>query len=134
MKTAFKVMSVLMIIASAVMAIIGVVVMFFTDKLFVTASGATTDLGGTLLGIGWMIFFFVGATLITTTVIMLLTGINGLRGYTEKCRQYAVFLIAAAVAYLLMSIMLRLNKVLPVSMLIFFGIYFFVAKQADEMR
>lgn len=130
MKITFKIMSVLLIIVSAVQAIVGALLIFYADKLFEFAADVGMAVGE--MGAAGMLVSLLGILIIAVSAFMLFTSINGLRGRIEKCGQYAVSLIICTAAYLLLSIKLKFSIAPPVLMLIFFGIYFFIAKQEDE--
>lgn len=126
MKIAFKIFSVLLIIASAVQIGIGALLIFATDMLFELAGESGVNIGS--FGAAGMVVSVVGVIVVVVGVLMLMTGINGMRGRIEKCKKFAFgFLILTAVNFVL-SIVKDTNTSSAVLWLLFFGVYYFLAK------
>lgn len=125
MKIAFKIFSVLLIIASAVEIIIGALLIFATDMLFEMAGEAGM---AATFGAAGMIISVVGAIVVAAGIWMLLTGINGMRGRIEKCKKSTfIFLILTAVNFVL-SLVQNSNTGSAFLWVLFFGVYYFLAK------
>ncbi|MBO5163732.1 MAG: hypothetical protein J6B75_04725 [Ruminococcus sp.] len=126
MKIAFKVFSVLLIIWAAVVMIAGTLLIFATDKLFELAGDAGIAVGS--LGAAGMLVSVIGVIVVAVAALMLYTGINGLRGRMDKCKKFTlVFLIISAVNFVL-SLAQDSNTASAFLQVLFFGVYFFLAK------
>ncbi|MBP3379264.1 MAG: hypothetical protein J6K77_00155 [Ruminococcus sp.] len=126
MKITFKIMSILLIIVSAVQAIIGALLIFYTDKLFEFAADAGIAVGA--LGAAGMLVSLLGVLIIAVAAFMLFTSINGLRGRIEKCRKCTFWLLIFQAGGLILAITKNQNATPSVLWLLFFGVYYLLAK------
>lgn len=126
MKIAFKIFSVLLIIASAVEIIIGALLIFATDMLFEMAGDAGMAVG--TLGAAGMIISVVGVIVVAVGIWMLLTGINGMRGRIEKCKKSTFFFLILTAINFVLSLVQNSNTGSAFLWVLFFGVYYFLAK------
>lgn len=126
MKVFFKVLSVLLIIWSAVDIVIGALLIFGVDAIFEYAGQA--GVSSATLGAASMILSVAGVITIAVSVFMLLTGINGMRDRMEKCMKTSfIFLILTGISFIL-AIIGDSNAGSAFLQFAFFGIYTFVGK------
>lgn len=126
MKIIFKIFSVLLIIASAIQIIIGALTIFATEKIFDFASEAGIAVGQ--LGAAGMIISIIGVIIIAFGAFQLFTGINGMRGRIEKCRKCTFWILIITAGNLILAVVKHLNTTSAVLWLLFFGIYYLLAK------
>lgn len=126
MKIFFKVLSVLLIIWSAIDIILGALIIFGVDTIFEYAGQAGVSSG--TLGAASMILSVAGVIVVVVSALMLYTGINGLRDRMDKCMKFSMgFLILSGISFIL-AIIGDSNAGSAFLQLAFFGIYTFVGK------
>ncbi len=126
MKIIFKILSVLLIIASAAVIIYGGLLIINTGNFVETAN--KYGIGGGMLGAGGMILALIGAFVIAVGALMMFTGINGIRCRMEKCTKAAFWLLILQAGDLILCIIKKYNMTPAVLWLLFFGVYYFLAK------
>lgn len=126
MKITFKIFSVLLIIVSAIQIVIGALLIIDTDKFFEIASKSGIATGE--LGAAGMIISLIGVIIIAFGAFQLLTGINGMRGRIEKCRKCTFWILIITAGNFILALVKHLNTTSAVLWLLFFGIYYLLAK------
>lgn len=119
-------MSVLLIIVSAIDMIAGVLLIGYNGKVADIAD--KFGMSGRTLGAVGMILSLAGVFIIAIGAFMLFTGINGMRGRIEKCRKFTFWLLILQAGDLILAIVKHLGTTAPILWLLFFGVYYFLAK------
>lgn len=131
MKIAFKVMSVLMIIWSAVQIIIGAIALLGSGTIMGAASSAGGGTGA-LVGAAGMILTIMSIAIIVVGGLMLYTGVNGLRGIMDKCKKFTMGFIIYTGISIVLAIILGSSVGSSFLQLIFLVVYYILAKNCDD--
>lgn len=131
MKIAFKVMSVLMIIWSAVQIIIGAIALLGSGTIMGAASGAGGGTGA-LVGAAGMILTIMSIAIIVVGALMLYTGVNGLRGIMDKCKKFTMGFIIYTGISIVLAIIMGSSVGSSFLQLIFLVVYYILAKNCED--
>lgn len=126
MKITFKIFSVLLIIAAAAQIIIGALLISGSEKLYEFAAEVGISVGQ--VGAAGMIISLIGAIIIAFGGFQLYTGICGIRGRIEKCRKCTFWILILVAGDFILSIVKNLKTTSAVLWLLFFGVYYLLAK------
>lgn len=131
MKIAFKVMSVLMIIWSAIQIIIGVIALIGSGAVLGAASGVGGGTGAVAGAVG-LVTTIISVLILLVAGLMLYTGINGLRGIMDKCKKFTMGFIIYTGIGLGLAIIQGSSVGSSFLQLIFLVVYYILAKNCED--